>query len=255
MKKLKIFLLIFLFVNLSMPSLFGQDSDRYMLFGVHEDVVYPAKFQDYEKVINELVENVNKYKVKELKWITTNTNDFRYLYVYPVANMAEMDNDNFKILADKMGADKLGDLFERMDKCYAEHFNYMLMLDKKLTYMPGGITQTPAGQNYRRFYYVYFTPSEAGKLEESLMAVKDLYTKKGSKQEYRVYRSGFGAPGDFYMIAVADKDGLSYETNDAANNKLIGNDAEGIFLEMMKHVRKFQEVTGRMRPDLEPSVK
>ena len=116
--------------------------------------------------------------------------------------------------------------------------------------MPGGITQTPPGQDYRRFYYFYFDPQNAGSLTKSMKAVKDMFQKKGSKIEYRVYRSGYGAPRDFYMVAVAAKDGQTYEAMDAANNQLLGADGEKVFGDMMQYVAKYEEVSGRMRPDL-----
>ncbi|HMU45927.1 MAG TPA: hypothetical protein PKC72_06130 [Chitinophagaceae bacterium] len=255
MKKFKGYLLTVIISVLSFQFLYGQNSDRYMLYGVHEDVVYPYMANEYEKIAKELVDNINKYKVQELKWITTNTNDFRYLYVYPLENMADLDKNNWKKLSEKMGEGKLGELFDKMDKCYSEHFDYTLRLDKDLTYMPGGITQTPQGQNYRRFYYIYFTPEQENKLVESLKAVKKMYQDKGSKEEYRIYRSGFGAHGDFFLVAIAAKDALSYETASSENDKLFGNDAQKVFGEMMKHVSEFKEKSGRMRPDMEPSVK
>lgn len=255
MKKFKGSVLTFIISVLSFQVLLGQNSDRYILYGVHEDVVYPYMSDEYEKVAKELVDNINKYKIQELKWITTNTNDFRYLYVYPIANMAELDKNNWKNLSDKMGEGKLGELFDKMDKCYSEHYNYTLRLDKELTYMPGGITQTPEGKNYRRFFYIYYTPKEENKLVESLKEVKKMYEEKGSKEEYRIYRSGFGAQGDYFLVALASKDGVSYETASSENNKLLGKDAEKVFGEMIKHITRFEEKIGRMRPDLEPSVK
>jgi hypothetical protein len=63
--------------------------------------------------------------------------------------MADIDKPLFETLAEKMGADNLNDLSTRMDKCYEIEHNYMLELDKELSYMPGGITQTPEGEDYR----------------------------------------------------------------------------------------------------------
>jgi hypothetical protein len=42
---------------------------------------------------------------------------------------------------------------------------------------------------------------------------------------------------------------------DAANNKLLGEDADKIFGNMMQYVTNFEEVTGRIRPDLTYSSK
>ncbi len=247
-KNLSIFALLFF-----MPFGNGQAQNQSgnQIYTIHEDIVLPSKIGEYEKTIKEFMDSVKKYNIPGAKWITTQTNDFKYLYVQPIPNMAELDNNKFWMtLSEKMGADKLTDLFKRMNQCYDIHADYILTLDKDLSYMPGGITQTPAGQDYRRFYYLYVDPKNTENLTKSLKAVKDLFQQKGSKMEYRIYRSGFGAPRDFFMVAVAAKDGQTFEAMDAANNALLGADGEKDFGDMLQYVAKYEEVTGRMRPDL-----
>ena len=39
----------------------------------------------------------------------------------------------------------------------------MFVLDENLTYMPEGVTQTPEGENYRKFYFIYYKPENQGK--------------------------------------------------------------------------------------------
>ncbi len=256
MKAIKNLLFTALLVIISLMNGQAQNADRYQSYQIHEDVVLPSMVGEYEAVAKEFMNNVKKYNMPEMKWITTQTNDFRYLYVSPISKMADLDNNKGWIaLRDGMGADSMTALFTRMGKCYDVHFDYILNLDKELSYMPGGITQTPEGQDYRRFYYLYTTPQNEVKLAENMKAVKDLFQKKGSKMEYRVYRSGFGVKEEYYMVAIAAKDGITFETIDADNNKLLGADADKIFGDMMKYVSKFEEVTGRMRPDLAWSSK
>jgi hypothetical protein len=226
-------------------------NDNRQTYHIHEDKVLPSMVGEYEAVAKELTDNVKKYNIPGMKWILTQTNDLRYLYVSPISKMADLDDDAFwDSLRGKMGAEKFTDLFNRMNKCYDVHTDYIITLDKDLSYMPGGINLTPAGQDYRRFYYMYSTPQNMAKLTEALKNVKALFQQKGSKMEYRIYRSGFGANGAFYMVAIAAKDGGDFEAMDAANNKLIGPDAEKLFGDMMKYVTRIEEVTARMRPDL-----
>ena len=255
MKKLRILLLVIVMTVSSLMLLNAQGSDKFQSYGVHEEVVIPSMVNEYETAVKELVANVKKYDIKELKWITSVTNDNRYLYLYPIANMADLDKDNFKLLAEKMGADKLGDLFNRTNKCINQYFDYVLRLDKDLTYMPGGITQTPEGQNYRRFYYLRYTPQQEEKLVASLKAVKDMFQKKNSKMDYRVYRSGFGSGGEYIMVAIAAKDVVTYETMNAENDKMFGEEGAKVFGEIMKNISKMEEVSGNMRPDLATSSK
>lgn len=255
MKKLKNMLLVFVMTVSSVYLLNAQGNANFQSYGVHEDVVLPSMVSEYESAVKELVANIDKHGVKELKWITSVTSDLRYLYLYPIANMAELDKDNFKLLADKMGADKMGALFNRMGKGCNQSSDYVLRLDKELTYMPAGITQTPEGQNYRRFIYLRYAPQQEDLLVANLKAVKEMFQKKNSKMDYRVYRSGFGAGGNYFLVAIAGKDVLAYETMSLENDKLLGEDAGKIFGDMMKNISKMEEVSGNMRPDLAPSSK
>lgn len=250
MKKIILPLILALLVSLPSTRAHAQD-DRYMMYLIHEDHVSPSMLTQYEQTTKELVDNAKKYNVPGTRWITAQTSDFRYLYVVPISKMGDLDDNSFwTTLRGKMGAEKFDDMFSRMDKCYDVHTNYILRLDKELSYMPGGLTQTPEGKNYRRFFYVHTTPGNESKLEASMKNVKELFQKKGSKMEYRVYRSGFGSGGTYFMVAIAAKDGTDYETMDAANNQLLGTDARDVFGNMMQYVSRFEEVSGMMRPDL-----
>ena len=73
--------------------------------------------------------------------------------------------------------------------------------------------------------------------------------------EYRVYRSGFGAGGTYFMVAIAGKDVLTYENMGAENDKLLGEEGGKVFGQMMKNISKMEEISGSMRPDLAPSAK
>ncbi|NND16219.1 MAG: hypothetical protein HKN89_07825 [Eudoraea sp.] len=244
---------VFLTLMMVVPFLLhAQDDNKYPMYWVHEDKVMPSMQADYEKVAKMLTDKCTEFNVDIPGWITTSSIDARYLYVTPIKSLGDIANANagFGDLREKMGAEAFDQMFADMNKCYTAHGDYVITMDKELTYMPDGITQTPEGEDYRKFYYLHSTPSKIGKLRKKMMAIKELYQSKGSKSSYRVYRSGFGTMGDFYMVAIASKDAVSFEVNGAANDKLLGEDAKPLFAEVMKYVTKMEEVTGAMRPDL-----
>ena len=250
MKQFKSFA-IFMIACLVMPfMLSAQDDGNYQMYWVHEDRVMPSKVADYEKAAKMLVEKCEEYNVDMTGWITSQTMDFRYLYVTPIKSLTDINFDGMGELREKMGAEAFDQMFTDMNDSYKKHGDYVITMDKELTYMPEGITQTPEGENYRKFWYLHTTPGKAKKLREKMLAVKELYESKGSSAYYRVYRSGFGTMGDFFLVAAASKDGVTFETAGAANDKLLGEDAQPIFTEVMKYITKIEEVTGQMRPDL-----
>ncbi len=225
----------------------GQGNQK---FWVHEDVVKPSMVGEYEGVVKELVDNLKKYNIPEATFIVSNLADSRYLYVSPLANMAALDKSLFATLAEKMGNDAMTDLFNRMDKCYDVEHDYVITLDNELSYQPGGINQTPDGQDYRKFHYLHVAPGDRAMIREKMKAVKDLFASKGSKMHYRVYSSGFGTRGDFYMVAIAAKDAVDYAQKGAENDALIGEDGDKVMGDLFGHLLKYEEYIGRMRPDL-----
>ena len=250
MKQLKLFA-IFMIACLIMPfMLSAQDDSNYQMFWVHEDRVMPSKVADYEKAAKLLAEKCAEYNVDMPGWITSQTMDWRYMYVTPIKSLSDINFDGMGELREKMGAEAFDQMFADMNDSYKKHGDYVLTMDKELTYMPEGITQTPEGENYRKFWYLHTTPGKAKKLREKMLAVKELYESKGSSAYYRVYRNGFGTMGDFLLVAAASKDGVTFETAGAANDKLLGEEAQPIFMEVMKYITKIEEMTGQMRPDL-----
>ncbi|WP_411031898.1 hypothetical protein [Spongiimicrobium sp. 3-5] len=256
MKTLKTTLLATLAILLIPYFGTGQEEEKTtQSFWVHEDRVKPSMVTEYEKAAKDLVTQCQQHDIKGLNWISAATKDFRYLFISPISSMADITYDGFGPLQEKMGEEAFNKLFSDMDKCYTAHGDYVITLDSDLSYMPDGMTQTPEGKDYRRFYYLHTTPENLGPITEAIKGVKALYERKGSKSHYRIYRSGFGTIGSFFMVAVADKDGISFETHGVENDALLGEDAAGTFGEVMKYVTEMEEVTGRMRPDLAYSPK
>ena len=246
MKTLKATILILIFVFLAPYSTSAQK-----MYRIHEDVVKPSHIMEYENIIKELLALVKKHNLQDVKWITAVTNDSRYLFVSPMENYAELDKPNFvSALIEKEGREKIVELFNRMDKCYDTELDYIIRLNEELTYMPDGITQTPEGENYREFHYIYVAPGNRSTVKEKMKAIKDLYKNKGSKTYYRVYNNGFGTDGEYYMVAIAAKDQEHMAQKGKSNKALFGEDGEKAMWDMYSNVLRYKKVEADMRPDL-----
>ena len=255
MKILKNTLLVASVLFLSQCIGNAQEQDnKSQAYSIHEDQVKPSMVSEYEKSAKELVANCEKYNVQG-EWITTNTEDNRYLYVMPIENMAALDTNDFELLEEKMGKENFDNLMTSFGKCLEKHGDYILYLDKENSYMPQGITQTPEGKNYRKFLYYHVTPENIGTFMEKGKAIKALFEKKESKVYYRVYRSGFGTMGTYVMVAVAAKSAGDYEQMSEENMELLGEEGQNAFGELLKYTSKFEVISARMRPDLAYSPK
>jgi hypothetical protein len=207
----------------------------------------------YEAIAKKFNDACKAHNV-QTSWATASTNDLKYMYITPMENFAQLDERPFTEMAKAMG-DEYSKMFEEFDKCYDSHTNYTITLVEDLTYMPEGITMTQEGQNYRKWFYLYFNPENGAKMREGMKAVKDLYVAKGSKEYYRIYRNGFGTPEEFYLVAVSYKDALDAATKGKANDELLGPDRWETFKKVMDYTTRYEEYSGVMRPDLAYSPK
>ena len=248
MKRIKsTFLLLLIF------CLAFKISQAQKMYQIHQDNVKPSMFMHYEKIAKEFNEACKMHN-PQTTWVTANTNDMKYMYISPLENMADLDKRPFADMAKAMG-DKWAKMFEEFDKCYDSHRTYVIHLVENLSYMPEGITMTQEGENYRDWFYIYFTPQNAAKVREGMKAVKDLYTTKKSKAYYRIYRNGFGTSEDYYLVAASSKDEIDSAAKSKANKEVLGPDRWDTFAKVMDYATRVEEYSGEMRPDLSYSPK
>ena len=249
MKQAKILIVIILFMAAPFMGI-AQEDKSYQAFWVHEDRVKPGMIDTYEKVTKDLVAACKEHNIQETQWITLRTNDNRYLYVSPINSMADLDKNGFATLSEKMGADNMGALFARYNETYNKHGDYIIYLHKDLSYQPGGISQNVEGENYRVMYYNYVTPENDKGFADTMKKIKAAFEKHNSKIHYRVYKSGFGVMGTFYMVAVASEGEAQGAQRGDENWELMEDDFGPLLQELNKHSSKMEERRGWMRPDL-----
>ena len=225
-------------------------TERYQLYMVHEDHVPEEMKEQHNKADQALLNAAREHKMKGMNWVSFYSDDNRVMYLSPIKSMADLDKNPFEDLENKMGKDNFNKLFDGYKGTYSQHGDYILRLDNELSYMPDGITQTPEGQDYRELIYYWIPPEETEKAEQLARAVKELYSKKGSKLHYRLYKSGFGNMGNYYMIAVAAKSAEEMEKMRNENLQLLGEEGKKIFDEIDRTIARQEKVTGYLRPDL-----
>lgn len=228
----------------------AQEEKNVQAYLVHEDRVKPSMVQVYEQVAKDLVAACTEHNIQELNWMTVAQDDNTYLYITPMEKFAELDVNNFSFLADKMGKEKMNTLFDRFYPCYDEHGDYVIYLHKELSYQPGGINPNPEGKYFRKFMYDYVTPSNEKDYLEVLKEIKDMFAEKNSKMNYRIYSTGFGTIGKYYLIVIEGESPLQLETLAAENWKMMEEDFQPIFNKIRAKIDKTDEKTGWMRSDL-----
>jgi hypothetical protein len=115
---------------------FTQFGENMQAFSVHEDQVKPDKVQHYESAMKAVKDELAKHGIAEAVWLTAASTDFRYIHLAPISSMADLDKTLFAALNEKIGESAAEKLWGQFDECYDSHGNYVLLLDKELSYMP-----------------------------------------------------------------------------------------------------------------------
>ena len=229
--------------------------DQPTMFSVHTDNVRFDKMMQYEEVAKEMKDNCVKHNVQGSSWTAISVEDGRYVYVTPIANMADLDDNSFfSNLSEKMGKDATAAMFEKMNECYDSHSNAIVHYNTSLSYQPES-AGSDEGKNYREYHFLYYPPRNSKAMKEAMQGVKKLFEDKGIKNAYSVYHSGFGSDEGYYMVSISGKDGLEIAQNGKANDEAFGQDGKAVFFKVIQLTSRYDQVEGRVRPDLSYSPK
>jgi hypothetical protein len=242
MKILKKWTLVLIAVVFTFSYVNSQEEEKKeeqpTMFAVHTDNVKFSIMAKYEQMAKQLKENCEKYNIKGANWTTISVEDGRYVYVTPIKSMADLDKNPMGDLAEKMGKEKLGEMFDEMDDCYDSHSDAIVHYIPNLSYIPEGYDTS--GKNYR----------DGQAMNEAMKKVKDLFTTKGVGNGYEVYHSGFGSEESYYMVAISGDSEMAIAKGGEANDKLLGDEKDAVFYEVIKLTTKYDQVEAMVRPDL-----
>jgi hypothetical protein len=229
---------------------FAQSGSKMKMYTIHEDRVKPSMVGEYESLIKELVSLLKEHSIEDGGFKASVTVDFTYRYVSPINSMGDLDKSLFATLSEKAGKEKVDGIFKKLDKCYDEHGTYIIKLDEDLSYQPGGIDPFPQGQNWREYHFWHFAPSNLEAAAEKAKKIKEFFTSKGSPVHYRVYRSGFGTVGNYFMVAFAAPDAVTFSKGIADARASYGDEYKKLIGELRRLTMKYEEVSGMIREDL-----
>ncbi len=220
------------------------------MFSIHADYVKPSMESEYVEITKAFVAECKKHNLQNADWTELRMDNGTYITFEAIPNMAALDVDSFAPLVEKMGKENFRALFDRFAKCYDRHGSYIVTRIENLTYMPEGAMAAQEGQNYRKYHYLYVTPSTSKMVAEKMKAIKELYAKKGSKEYYRVYHSGFGTLGEYFLVVISAKDELSYAKQSDENDTLIGDEGKKLLDDLFKNISRYDPITAYVLPNL-----
>ena len=218
------------------------------MFAVHTDNVKFGMMAQYEEAAKELKEHCEKHNVDGANWMAISVEDGRYVYVTPIKSMADLDKNPMGNLAEKMGKEELGKLFDKMNDCYDSHSDSVVHYIPDLSHIPEGYSTE--GKNHREYHFLYYSPKHSKDMSTAMKNVKKMFAEKGVKNGYEVYHSGFGSEESYYMVAIVGTDDLAIAQGGKENDKLLGDAKDAVFWEVIKLATRYDQVEATMRPDL-----
>jgi len=233
------------------PAALAQDEKPSgKLFVVHEDIAKPSMLEAYEKAATGVVKAIAENEASGLDHVVAMTDDFHYLYISEIENMAALDNNPWAALRKKIGKEAMDKVWGAYEGTYESHRNYIVRSKPEFSYDPGGAKLTDSETPFRHWDFYYIQPNMGDEAREVSKEWKALYENKGIKNGYRIYTGGMGTETPLYIVVRWAKDAADYAAQIAEEDKMLGEEAQALGQKTMAITRRIVRKDGRMRPDL-----
>lgn len=247
MKKMQ-FLLSWAFCFLIFTGAKSQENQN-QAYWIHEDRVKPGYIEEYENHSKNLVKMAKDNDFQEMGWSVAQMDDGTFLSVTPVDDFAHLQGLSFASLQEKVGEDNFSDFMNGFNKYYDEHGDYIVVLDRSLSYLPAE-QQDLTGKDFRKWHFMQVPADKVSEMRQKLIELKDVHAKNNSKMHYSLYRTGFGQMGNHFVAVIPATNAEEYARLSAENGEILGDEGKKKFQEMLDLVSDYRNISGRMRPDL-----
>jgi hypothetical protein len=240
-------LLLLLLGMLCAPSASAQVS-KGQLYTITDVQVKPAMASKFEAGVKREIELAYPGV-----FYASNTDDFHYYFVEPIASYAGIDTMNSREAAWMNGAGKenIAALMKSLEGAIYRFDTYVFLQDPDLSYWPA---KPRLKQGEEKFEYWGFGYVEWGKEKEFEDVLKQwvaLYKSKDITSGWETYVGKFGGDLPVYVWDMAGKSAGDFFTEDENITRLLGEEAvKALNDKTMACCRKYEFKTGRFRPDL-----
>ena len=249
--KILILVVVGLLVNLCALNVYAQEEEsQSQLFRIHEDVVKPSMVAKYEEARKGVLAKLKENNMTSISYLVAVTDDFHYLTISEIENMAALDTNPWQELREKMGDEEMKAMWDGFDGTEDMHHTYLARLRPDLSYTPENAGGNSEGMNFRHWDWYYIELGKRAEAREIAKEWHDLYTKKNIPSGYRIYTGGLGTEIPLYVVVQSAKNAADFEAKNAKVNELLGEDAQDLMQRTMAITRKFETKTGWMRPEL-----
>lgn len=249
--KISIILIVFLLFSLwAITALPQAKQQRTPLYIVEETIAKPPKVSEYEAHIKKAVDLFAKYN-HPYPVYAFSTDDLHYISVFPVKSFADMEN-TYKAFGEL--AKKAGEEFQAMIKSaegtleYSKYF--IVRYIPQLSYIPDKPRLKPEESNFIFCEYFYIEPGKEGEFAEVCKKWIALYKSKNISDGWEIYIGSIGTETPLFIVFFRSKSAADYHSQEEKTWELLGEEGEALKEKTLSITRKFEQKSGRYRPDL-----
>ncbi|WNJ19073.1 hypothetical protein [Pontibacter sp. G13] len=183
-------------------NLYAQESGASAeapMFLLSEDVIDPAMKATYEEGLQTMRSTIVDNGI-DMNWTMSETDHNSFLVVVPFKNFAQLDENPFIAVMEKMGPDKAQETMGKIRGSIVSSTEAMMQAVPQMSYVPEG-SHAPMGNVYELHYY-YIKPSSYPKFKELVAKGKQMWVDKALPYSYFVSAQEFGGE-PFVLIHMA----------------------------------------------------
>ncbi len=249
MKSIHLFVAFCIFA-MAIPFQTQAQGNNDPIYAVYTYEIMPEKVKAEEAFVKEMMSTLKNNGVKGPVWSTAVTNTNKFMYIMPLKNMAQLDENPWKDIMEKMGEKNWKILIDKAKGHESSFSSSVLELDSDLSYMPDGLSVQTPGKDFRAWNIFHIKPGKYDEAKAMAKKIKAVYANKNAAFHYRVYHNKFGGDGNTLVVVSSHKNmGDYYQTAETART-LVQKDVEALYDEFLTYVAKQERQYGSMRPDL-----
>ena len=247
--KIKSIIYIAIFIILSQGTLaWGQVSDeKWDLMLIREDKVFPTMTDEYEMTLMDIKDYLSENKVKDFNYFTHMQDDYFFTRVMPIHRLSDLKNGIHEYVEKKIKDPEFTLLTEYLNEAIASYRYYIVQYKRDLSFVPEG-DNWAEGSPYRKWSYYYFQPGTEDEVESVLAAYKQLYSEKGAKMGFRVFKGFIGIEQPVYLLNTWAEDPLDYHQNLQEVSEILGEEGIALWSKMIGYAYEVDAVEGWYLP-------
>jgi len=247
MKTTRISLFVFILI-FTVRWTIAQENLATQLLLIHEDNVIVGKASQYAKASTDLVKLLTESNFQDMTYSAFWVEDYTYMYVSPIENMAQLDDIPWAKLSQQVGKDKTEAVFAEFNGTYNTHRDFIAIFHPDLSYKSEQLQEE--GYNYREWNYMYYNEIHQDQMMNLAKEWKKLYEDKNVSNGYTIYTNGFGHEGPVLVIHTWATNPVDHAQKNQKRQELLGEEAQKLWERTAALTYRIETKTGWLMSDM-----